>query len=594
MDNTDKKLNQHPMHTAAQNSQDPPDPEVIQQKEPSTAATVLGSETSSIIRNEIAEKQVKHLQPAGNPVKKINEQIWAPEKFIAAQAQFPFIAEQNQQDLNENLRNLTEEQHLELLEKKILRAKDKISETGKECSDSLFTISEAIFQIHKDRLYKNSFKSFEAYCKERFGYQRAHANRLKETGRLIVEKDTSPFGDVLSLIKTGSLSRPLTSLDQDQQELVLALLRQWLSFKQEQQLSPLLVKSAIQYANYTADEAAKPSKTSRLISQFQLVVEEAQALLSGEAKAQAAPSFDLLDSFMASFSNSRRVDVDKMRVFEWHLSKGCSIGFQNTLNPHAARLLARTLGSKFRGVAREKKSISAKKKNSSFEFTGKIILLPERMCEAFESVPAQRFRVSPLSDLFDPQIPDEFIESVFSTMERSPHHVFQLATQFAERMKLFTQERYKQRQPSENIWLGIFSTSQTSFDQDKQFLLEAHSAVRWICVRPAKDNVPPGDLAGIDWLVLEGVTGSGVRLDRAGVLELRDQCEKDKVKFFFESWGDYGEDGKPLRESKKNNSDQEKAPTVDGKSHQEYPALKRNERLQADQSDSDQETNSQI
>ena len=324
------------MHTAAHNSQDPPDPEVIQQKEPSTAATVLGSETSSIIRNEIAEKEVEHLQPAGNPVKKINEQIWAPEKFIAAQSQFPFIAEQNQQDLNENLRNLTEEQHLELLEKKILRAKDKISETGKECSDSLFTISEAIFQIHKDRLYKNSFKSFEAYCKERFGYQRAHANRLKETGRLIVEKDTSPFGDVLSLIKTESLIRPLTSLDQDQQELVLALLRQWLSFKQEQQLTPLLVKSAIQYANYTADAAAKPSKTSRLISQFQLVVQEAQALLSDEAKAQAAPSFDLLDSFMASFSNSRRVDVDKMRVFEWHLSKGCSIGFQNTLNPQIA------------------------------------------------------------------------------------------------------------------------------------------------------------------------------------------------------------------------------------------------------------------
>ena len=55
------------MHTAAQNSQDPPDPEVIQEKEPSTAATVLGSETSSIIRNEIAEKQVEHLQQKCNP-----------------------------------------------------------------------------------------------------------------------------------------------------------------------------------------------------------------------------------------------------------------------------------------------------------------------------------------------------------------------------------------------------------------------------------------------------------------------------------------------------------------------------------------------
>ena len=144
-----------------------------------------------------------------------------------------------------------------------------------------------------------------------------------------MEKDTSPFGDVLSLIKTESLSRPLTSLDQDQQELVLALLRQWLSFKQEQQLTPLLVKSAIQYADYTADAPAKPSKTSRLISQFQLVVEEAQALLSDEAKAQAAPSFDLIDSFLASLSDSKRVDVDKMRVVDWHLCIGCGLGPEN-------------------------------------------------------------------------------------------------------------------------------------------------------------------------------------------------------------------------------------------------------------------------
>ena len=594
MDNTDKKLNQHPMHTAAQTSQDPPDPEVIQEKEPSTAATVLGSEANPIVEKEIAEKEVEHLQPASNPLKTINEQIWAREKFIAAQSQFPFIAEQNQQDLNENLRNLTEEQHLELLEKKILRAKDKISETGKDCSESLFTISEAIFQIHKDRLYKKSFKSFEAYCKERFGYQRAHANRLKETGRLILEKDTSPFRDVLSLIETESVTRPLTSLDQNQQELVLALLRQWLSFKQEQQLSPLLVKSAIQYANYTPDAPAKTSKTSRLITQFREVVEEAQALLSDEAKAQAAPAFDLLESFLALMSDSRATDVAKMKGVDWNLSIGCSIGVENTLNPHAAKLLTRTLGSKFKGVSRERKGLSLKKKNSSFEFTGKIILLPERMCEAFESAAAQRFRVSPLSDLFDPEIPDEFIKSVFSTMERTPHHVFQLVTQFAERMKLFTQERYKQRQPSENIWLGTFSTNQTGFDQDKQFLLESHSAVRWICVRPAKDNVRLGDLAGIDWLFLEGVTGSGVKLDKARVLEVRDQCEKDKVKFFFESWGDYGEDGKLLRESRKHKEHQEAPPTVDGKSYQEYPALKLIEDLQADQPDRDQEANSKI
>lgn len=50
--------------------------------------------------------------------------------------------------------------------------------------------------------------------------------------------------------------------------------------------------------------------------------------------------------------------------------------------------------------------------------------------------------------------------------------------------------------------------------------------------------VPNIDLLGIDWVIVGGESGPGVRpMDRAWVEEIRDQCKLNEVAFFFKQWG---------------------------------------------------------
>jgi protein gp37 len=46
------------------------------------------------------------------------------------------------------------------------------------------------------------------------------------------------------------------------------------------------------------------------------------------------------------------------------------------------------------------------------------------------------------------------------------------------------------------------------------------------------------DLSGIDWVIVGGESGPGARpMDPAWVTDLRDQCCRAMVPFFFKQWG---------------------------------------------------------
>ncbi len=46
------------------------------------------------------------------------------------------------------------------------------------------------------------------------------------------------------------------------------------------------------------------------------------------------------------------------------------------------------------------------------------------------------------------------------------------------------------------------------------------------------------NLRGIDWVIVGGESGPGARpMDENWVLEIRDQCLKADVAFFFKQWG---------------------------------------------------------
>jgi protein gp37 len=62
--------------------------------------------------------------------------------------------------------------------------------------------------------------------------------------------------------------------------------------------------------------------------------------------------------------------------------------------------------------------------------------------------------------------------------------------------------------------------------------------VKFLSVEPLLGPIPNLKLKKIDWVIVGGESGPGARaIDPAWVTDIRDQCAREKVAFFFKQWG---------------------------------------------------------
>jgi hypothetical protein len=86
---------------------------------------------------------------------------------------------------------------------------------------SSWRIGEALLEIRNDRLYRDEYSSFDAYCQERWGHNRAWADRLIKSVELIanfdikVEEDLDPIGSTFPL--NEAQARAFSGLTLDEQ-----------------------------------------------------------------------------------------------------------------------------------------------------------------------------------------------------------------------------------------------------------------------------------------------------------------------------------------------------------------------------------------
>ena len=59
-----------------------------------------------------------------------------------------------------------------------------------------------------------------------------------------------------------------------------------------------------------------------------------------------------------------------------------------------------------------------------------------------------------MSDLFHKDVPRDFIDEVFTTMEAADWHVFQVLTKRSSLMRSYLRTRYGDGTPPGHIWLG--------------------------------------------------------------------------------------------------------------------------------------------
>jgi protein gp37 len=141
--------------------------------------------------------------------------------------------------------------------------------------------------------------------------------------------------------------------------------------------------------------------------------------------------------------------------------------------------------------------------------------------------------VNSMSDLFHKDVPISFIRSVFDVVRETPRHTYQLLTKRSKRLRHVAPNL---DWPA-NLWMGV-SVESSKYNFRIDHLRDVPAAVRFVSAEPLLGPLGEVDFTGIDWVIAGGESGPRARpMDIAWGRELRDQCLRDDVSFFFKQWG---------------------------------------------------------
>jgi protein gp37 len=141
--------------------------------------------------------------------------------------------------------------------------------------------------------------------------------------------------------------------------------------------------------------------------------------------------------------------------------------------------------------------------------------------------------VNSMSDLFHEKVPLSFIQEVFRTMEKASWHTFQILTKRSERLA----ETASMLNWPRNVWMGV-SIETAKYLSRADHLRKVPAAVRFLSLEPLLGPLGTLDLSGIHWVIVGGESGPGARpIEGAWVRNIRKQCRREGVPFFFKQWG---------------------------------------------------------
>ncbi|MCY4288562.1 MAG: phage Gp37/Gp68 family protein [Aestuariivita sp.] len=145
--------------------------------------------------------------------------------------------------------------------------------------------------------------------------------------------------------------------------------------------------------------------------------------------------------------------------------------------------------------------------------------------------------VNSMSDLFHKDIPQDFVDQVFSVMEAEHRHIFQVLTKRSSRMRTYVRQRYGNNSVPSHIWLGV-SVENAAHTSRIDHLQGINSPARFISFEPLLGPVGALDLTGIAWAIVGGESGPRARpMHYEWVTAIRDLCKTAKTEFFFKQWG---------------------------------------------------------
>jgi protein gp37 len=206
----------------------------------------------------------------------------------------------------------------------------------------------------------------------------------------------------------------------------------------------------------------------------------------------------------------------------WNPVRGCT-----KISPGCQHCYAKTFSERFRGV-----------KGHPFEQGFDIRLVPEKLGEPIRWSTSRRIFVNSMSDLFHPEVPDDYIEKVCRVMLAANWHTYQVLTKRSERMRDLLQTKLRDAAQAPHIWWGVSVENKQHGLPRIDHLREAKAKVAFLSIEPLLEDLGKFSLKNIDWAIVGGESGPGARpMEAAWVRSIRSQCLAAKVPFFFKQWG---------------------------------------------------------
>jgi protein gp37 len=206
----------------------------------------------------------------------------------------------------------------------------------------------------------------------------------------------------------------------------------------------------------------------------------------------------------------------------WNPLRGCT-----KVSPGCKNCYAETFAERFRGVP-----------GHPYEQGFDLRLVPDKLSEPLRWKSSRMVFVNSMSDLFQEEVPDEYVVAVARIMESAYWHTFQVLTKRADRLREMLSGKLRFAAMLKNVWWGVSV-------EDKQYglpriaeLQQAPGLTRFLSVEPLLEDLGELDLHGIHWVIVGGESGHGARpMEAEWVRSIRDQCLRAGVSFFFKQWG---------------------------------------------------------
>jgi len=231
----------------------------------------------------------------------------------------------------------------------------------------------------------------------------------------------------------------------------------------------------------------------------------------------------------------------------WNPSAGCTKISAGCQNCYAETMAIRL------------QAIGVKGYENGFKFN----IVPCRLNDPLKKKKPTVFFVNSMSDIFHKDMPLDYLDKIFNVIEQTPQHTYQILTKRADRML----EYFSHRKVSENIWLGVTVENKKEGLPRIDFLRNIKASVLFLSIEPLLEDLGEINLSNIDWVIVGGESGNKARpMAKEWVINIKQQCEKNDVAFFFKQWGTWGAD--KVKRNKKLNGKE-----LDGKIWQQFPEI---------------------